>query len=350
MRDDSTEIRFKTLEEIPLQAEKNTIFIFPPKPVPLHSREERTNRNKPIIFPALQERIHASSMVILGSGGIGGHIDDSMARLLPKRIIIVDSGFFDVSNIHRQLAAVFETVGKSKALETARLIRAIAPDVELYVCTEGTNPSTVYELLKGVDVAIDAIEYHRLGARYEALEVAEELGIPVLNGNSVGFGTRLFLWKNKKDTKGNLCTRSFKEIWPFDREYAYRIENSIAATCCTKEEYDFCCHAINSLFLPDIPNYGSDSFNTKELFLDRLFTERIACIISTNPKKAAGFLANNIVIFFAEKLGQSNEWKHIPPLPEFPSYIYEDTALRILETRTLDCKTIYHELAARMPR
>ena len=337
------------LDEVPQYAEANTMYYIPEKELPPGSRKERTDRNSPIIFPALQELIHTMVFAILGSGGIGGHIDDSLARMLPKCIVIVDSGTFDMSNIHRQFAARIDTIGKSKALETARMIREVAPDVEIIICPDGTNPDSVYAILEDAHLGIDAIEYHRIGARYEAMQVAEELGLPVLNGNSVGFGTHLHFWPHTKDASGILTHPSFNEAIPFDRAYAYQIEDRIASGTCTQKEYDLCCHTINKIYLPNIPNYGSKTYNTRELFLKRLFEERTACIVSTNPKKAAGFLANHVPIFLAQTLGEQNEWRNIPEIPVFPKYIYEDTALRILETQSLDLKTIHYELSNCMP-
>lgn len=343
-------IREKVLEEIPLSAEEKIIYRIRAQQMPPGSRAERTDRNKPIVFPDLQARIHEMTFAVLGSGGIGGHVVDSLARLLPRRVIVADSGIFDVSNIHRQHAARFDTVGKSKALETARMVREVAPDVEIVICPEGSNPDTVYRLFEGADLGIDAIEYHRLGARYEAMQVAEEIGLPILNGNSVGFGTHLHFWRHARDAAGKLVHPSFKEACPFDRAYAYVIEDRIANGTCTQEEYDFCCHTVNAIYLPNIPNYGSALFDTKELFLRRLFEERIACIVSTNPKKAAGFLANHVLLYLAESLGEKNKWQNIPKMAVFPEYVYEDDAFRIFETRFLNLKTVRDELNSYMPR
>jgi molybdopterin/thiamine biosynthesis adenylyltransferase len=350
MQQEARRARVITRDEVPPVAEENAIYRFPARALPAGSREERTDRNAPIIFPRLQALIHEQTFAILGSGGIGGHMDDSMARLLPKRIVIVDSGIFDLSNVHRQFAARLDTIGKSKALETARMVREIAPDIEIVACPDGTNPDTVYYILEEATLGIDAIEYHRIGARYEAMQVAEELGLPILNGNSVGFGTHLHFWSHQKDASGRLTHPSFKEAWPFDREFAYRIEDAIAGGTCTEAEYNFCCHAINKLYLPNIPNYGSETYDTRALFLRRLFEKRIACIVSTNPKKAAGFAANHVPIFLAESLGDRNEWKNVPKLAVFPNYVYEDTALRILETRSLDLPKIRYELDQSIPR
>lgn len=346
----SASIQEKILDDVPPIVDGQSMYRIRARTQPHGSREERTDRNKPLVFPELQSLIHEMTFAVLGSGGIGGHVVDSLARLLPKRVVVVDSGIFDISNIHRQYAARFTTIGKSKALETARLIREIAPDIEIVICTQGSTPDTVYRLLEGADLAIDAIEYHRIGARYEAMCVAEEIGLPVLNGNSVGFGTHLHFWPHAKDSSGKLIHPSFREVCPFDQEYAYHIENRIAAGTCSQAEYDFCCHTVNSIYLPNIPNYGDTVFNTRELFIQRLFVERTACIVSTNPKKAAGFLANHVLFYLAESLGTKNKWQNVPKLAVFPEYVYEDDALRIFEVHSLNLKTIRNELSRYMPR
>jgi hypothetical protein len=339
----STRLKKVTLDRVPEFADANTMYVFPPRKFSQRVYDERTNRNPPFFFPGLQQRIQKSRIVFVGLGGIGSPTAEAVYRLGAGTVVLVDSGLVDVTNIHRQFMAKIGTVGKSKALEMARELREIIPDVEIIVFTQGSNPETVYQIFEGADLAIDAIEYHHMGARYEALEVAEELHIPVMNGNSVGYGTRQFYWPNGKNGQ---TTPSFKEAWPFDRKFAYDLENKLVAGTDTKAEYDFLCSAMNLVFLDGIPNYGSASYDTRALFLERLATERIASIVSTNPKFGAGILGNNITFFFAEEFGV---YENVKPLLQFPYFLYADIGERIMETRKLNLKKINDELARNLP-
>ena len=54
------------------------------------------------------------SVLILGCGGVGGYVVESLARSGIGTLILVDFDVIDESNINRQIIALDSTIGKNK--------------------------------------------------------------------------------------------------------------------------------------------------------------------------------------------------------------------------------------------
>ena len=319
--------------------EKGAAYFFPANQSSLAAIGELTNRTLGWFNQAMIDAYTRKRVASVGAGGIGGNVDESLARAGIGELVIADSGFFDYSNIHRQFGATTATVGASKTFATIELLNQTVNATAKTAVWEGLTPETAAFILEGADIAGDSIEYHALGARYLMHKTAHQLGVPILNGNSVGFGTNLFMFHPEG--------AGLTDILPFNSDYAYELEHKIAAGTITAEEYEYLCLVIDSIFLPQIPNYGGTRYNTKEAFLARLKTEKVASIVTTNPKMAAGIMADNILLYLVQDL---EYYENVRPLPVFPEYYHYDAAFRISETRLLDIKKIKHELNSRLPR
>ena len=90
------------------------------RPIPLPLEEQiilqgnatdRFSRSK-ILFGQYYEKIINSRVLLLGTGGVGGFVLDSLYRTGLKHITIVDKDCFDISNQNRQIGS--ERVGEPK--------------------------------------------------------------------------------------------------------------------------------------------------------------------------------------------------------------------------------------------
>ena len=88
----------------------------------------RLERQITLIGEEATERLIASTVLIAGIGGVGGHAADAIARMGVGRIILVDNDTVSLSNINRQMVATVDTVGRLKVEVMAERIRAINPD------------------------------------------------------------------------------------------------------------------------------------------------------------------------------------------------------------------------------
>src|SRR6202142_2386032 len=183
--------------------------------LPRHADEayytERTDRNRGWITRDEQEILRRSVVGIAGCGGMGGLLASIFLRLGVGEIRIAANEVFDVSNINRQFAAGRGTVGMSKAFETARMARAVTDDTTLVVYPQGIVEQTVVPFLQGCDVVCDEIEFWAVGARILLHRAARSLGICLFNCNTVGFGTRLFLFEPKGYTMEEVLGLTYGE-------------------------------------------------------------------------------------------------------------------------------------------
>ena len=180
--------------DLPERPEADTVYFFPPCNPDETYYQERTDRNVGWITKDEQQALRGMTLAIAGCGGMGGQIAEKFLRLGIGKIRIADNEVFEPSNINRQFAASRSTIGKSKALETARLLRSITDDAELTVYPQGVCEKTVSEFLAGADAVCDEIEFWAAGSRILLHREARGKGIPVFNCNTVGFGTHLFLF------------------------------------------------------------------------------------------------------------------------------------------------------------
>lgn len=331
-------MKILTTSTIPNLPYEQVGYFFPADEHGLKIRNEITDRTRGWLNQTMLEKIANSSVTIAGAGGMGGHIDDSLLRAAVKHITLADSGIFDYSNIHRQYGANLASVGESKTFATIDMLRKTSTATTLTGFWQGVTEDTVEPILKDQNLAIDSIEYHALGARCLFHETAKRLGVPIMNGNSVGFSTNIFLFE-----PGGL---GLMDVLPFNVEYAYKLEKAFVEGTISDEAYLFLCQVVNAIFLPIIPNYGDTQYDTARVFTDRLLNERTASIVTTNPKMAAGVLADNILLYLTK---DTEVYKAPPSFPVFPAYYHYDAALRISETRILDIEKIKAELTAHMP-
>ena len=57
---------------------------------------------------------HNAKILLIGLGGVGGYVFESLIRTGFKDITIVDKDIFDITNLNRQILATKATLGKEK--------------------------------------------------------------------------------------------------------------------------------------------------------------------------------------------------------------------------------------------
>ena len=66
------------------------------------------------ITAAQQQRLHESTVTVIGCGGLGCFVIEELARMGVGRLCITDPDRFSTSNINRQLYGLMETTGRFK--------------------------------------------------------------------------------------------------------------------------------------------------------------------------------------------------------------------------------------------
>ncbi|MBM7071303.1 tRNA cyclic N6-threonylcarbamoyladenosine(37) synthase TcdA [Shewanella sp. 202IG2-18] len=113
--------------------------------------------------PAL-EKFSQSHVVVIGIGGVGTWVAESLARSGIGQITLIDLDDICVTNTNRQIHALKDTIGQSKVEVMADRIKAIYPDcivneIEDFITLDNLNEYLVSAKQGGnIDFVIDCID------------------------------------------------------------------------------------------------------------------------------------------------------------------------------------------------
>ena len=94
---------------------------------------EFTTRNIGFVTQDEQAKLQGATVLICGTGGMGGACILGLVRAGVGKLIIADLDEFEVSNLNRQVFAFDHTMGRHKAEATAEVARQINPEIEVEV-------------------------------------------------------------------------------------------------------------------------------------------------------------------------------------------------------------------------
>lgn len=156
--------------------------------------EEATRRNLGLVTAEEQARLRKATVAIAGLGAVGGHHLVALARLGVGGFRIADPDVFEATNLHRQTGARVQTLGRSKAVVMAEMVREIQPDARLKVIEAAVDLDNVDELLEGADLLLDGIDFFQIDARRRVFDRARAKGIPVVTCGPLGEGATLLVF------------------------------------------------------------------------------------------------------------------------------------------------------------
>jgi tRNA threonylcarbamoyladenosine dehydratase len=115
-------------------------------------------RNAGLIPARWQERLRSTRFVIAGCGSTGGACVMPLIRSGAERLVVLDSGTYELNNLNRQDATLAE-LDSNKARATERRAHAVNPFADIVVYEDGvTTAATIARRLETGDVVIDAID------------------------------------------------------------------------------------------------------------------------------------------------------------------------------------------------
>ena len=124
----------------------------------------RNRYSRQILFAAIgeegQERLRASSAVVIGCGALGTAVASLLVRAGLGRLRIIDRDFVEDSNLQRQTlfeeADARETLPKAVAAE--RRLRAINSDADVEGLVADLTPENIASLLGGFPLLVDGTD------------------------------------------------------------------------------------------------------------------------------------------------------------------------------------------------
>jgi adenylyltransferase/sulfurtransferase len=166
------------LERLPARAEQVSLS---PQEVARYSRH--------LIMPEVgldgQKRLKASSVLLIGAGGLGSPLGLYLAAAGVGRIGLVDYDVVDFSNLQRQVLYGTADVGRPKLQSAADRLRAINPEVRLDLYETRLTSANALSVLGPYDVVIDGTD--NFPTRYLVNDACVLLGKPNVYGSIFRF-------------------------------------------------------------------------------------------------------------------------------------------------------------------
>lgn len=146
---------------------------------------ERYRRNTRTISLADQAVLLDSRVALVGLGGLGGYVLESLARIGVGRIYAAEGDAFEASNLNRQLLSEERWLGVSKAAPAKERIPRINSAVELETIEAFLDENTVGPFLENVDLVVDCLG--GLDFRAPLQHAAAVAGIPMVTAAVAGW-------------------------------------------------------------------------------------------------------------------------------------------------------------------
>ena len=119
--------------------------------------EDRYSRTRQLIGEEGLALLKASSVLIVGVGGVGSYAAEAVARAGVGNVTLMDGDSVQPSNLNRQLVALTSTLGKNKAEVMAERIRDIDPGTNVTALARFYEENDTLDLT-AFDWVIDAID------------------------------------------------------------------------------------------------------------------------------------------------------------------------------------------------
>ena len=108
-------------------------------------------------------KIKNKTIAIIGVGGVGGYVIETLVRNGINNIIIVDKDVVDITNKNRQIIALDTTINKSKVEVFKERILSINKECNVITLNMFLNEENKKELFKyDIDYLVDACEQFKL--------------------------------------------------------------------------------------------------------------------------------------------------------------------------------------------
>ncbi len=147
--------------------------------------EPRYARNIPALSETECLALRQKTILVVGCGGLGGHVIDQLSRIGVGALRVVDGDVFDETNLNRQLLSQVPLLGTGKAKAAENRIRRVNPEIMVEAVEEFLTEENVNALLEGCDAVVDALD--NIPSRKLLASACAEMGIPYIYGAISGW-------------------------------------------------------------------------------------------------------------------------------------------------------------------
>lgn len=139
-----------------------------------------------------QEKLLASSVLIVGAGGLGSPAAMYLAAAGVGKIGIVDDDNVDLTNMQRQIIHSVDAIGTPKALSAKKRIGTINPDVAVETYESRLTAKNVKTIFNEYDFILDATD--NFETKFLINDTCVEMGKPFSYGGIQEFSGQLMTY------------------------------------------------------------------------------------------------------------------------------------------------------------
>ena len=139
-----------------------------------------------------QEKLRASSALIIGAGGLGCPASLYLAAAGVGRLSIADSDKVDLTNLQRQILYRTDSVGAQKAYAARSTLRAVNPDVDITAIPERVKAAELDALTAGADIVLDCTD--NFATRHAVNRACAVHRKPLVSGAAIRFDAQLMVF------------------------------------------------------------------------------------------------------------------------------------------------------------
>ncbi len=150
-----------------------------------------------------QDSISASSILIVGVGGLGCHILQHAAAMGIKKIGLVDHDIIALCNLQRQIIYSEKNVGRAKVKIAKKYAEDLNSEIEIIDYDMKLTFENASELISQYDVVMDACD--NFETRYIVNDVCVRLNKVFIYGAATGMRGQCCLFKSNKQKNLRNC-------------------------------------------------------------------------------------------------------------------------------------------------
>ncbi len=164
------------------------------------TKDEIARYSRHLIMPDVamegQERLKASKVLIVGTGGLGSPLAHYLAAAGVGTLGIVDNDVVDASNLQRQVIHTTSMIGKSKVDSAENAIREVNPNTKVVKHETYLTSENALDIVKDYDLVIDGTD--NFPTRYLVNDACVLLGKPNVYGSIFRFEGQLSVFYAKE--------------------------------------------------------------------------------------------------------------------------------------------------------
>ena len=154
-----------------------------------------------VLLPQLgiegQERITASSVLVVGAGGLGCPVALYLGASGVGHLHIADGDVVDLTNLQRQIGHANERIGVNKAESLTHSVRALNPEIEVRPIASRLDGEALQQAVASVDLVVDASD--NFATRHAINRACVSAKKILVSGSALGFSGQLAVFDPRQN-------------------------------------------------------------------------------------------------------------------------------------------------------